>query len=114
MVTEIQRTVPFPCVHVIVEVLLACILGLFSPAHSHARGQRATCLQATLPARYVKLHLDHDCLVVTPPPVSEPDPQKHQKEGLEDRLGWKCTALFMIACLRVHVFIENTNRNLLV
>jgi len=23
--------------------------------------------------------------------VSEPDPWKNQKEGLGDRLGWKCT-----------------------
>ena len=53
--------------------------------------------------------------------VSEPDPQKNRKEGLGNRLGWKCTVCpecrrtsnwFMIACL--HTFIGNTNRNPLV
>ena len=53
--------------------------------------------------------------------VSEPDPQKNWKEGLGNRLGWKCTVCleckrtsnwFMIA--RLHTFIGNTNRNLLV
>ena len=50
--------------------------------------------------------------------VSEPDPRKNWKEGLGDRLGWKCTVRpecrhtsdwFMIACL--HAFIGNTNHN---
>jgi len=53
--------------------------------------------------------------------VLEPDPRKNRKEGLGNRLGWKCTMRpecrhasdwFMIACLCV--FIGNTNRNPLV
>ena len=53
--------------------------------------------------------------------VSEPDPQKNQKDGLGDRLGRKRTMhpecrhasdWFMIACL--HVFIGIINLNLLV
>ena len=53
--------------------------------------------------------------------VLEPDPRKNRKEGLDNRLGWRCTVhpeyrhtsdWFMIACLRV--FIGNTNCNLLV
>ena len=53
--------------------------------------------------------------------VSEPDPQKNQKEDLGDRLGRKRTMhpecrrasdWFMIACLRT--FIGNINLNLLV
>jgi len=44
--------------------------------------------------------------------VSEPDPRKNQKDGLGDRLGWKCTALpecrcasdwFMTGCLRAFI-----------
>ena len=35
----------------------------------------------------------HDCVlnIIPPPPVSEPDPRKIEKEGLAHRPGWKCT-----------------------
>ena len=51
----------------------------------------------------------------------EPDPRKNRKEGLGDRLGWRCTLRlecrhasdwFMIACQRA--FIGNTNHKPLV
>jgi len=44
--------------------------------------------------------------------VSEPDPRKNRKDGLGDRLRWKCTVRpecrctsdwFMIACLCVFI-----------
>ena len=56
--------------------------------------------------------------------VLQPDPLKNWKEGLGDRLGWKCTVRpecrhasdWFHDCMptAVRVFIENTHRNTLV